>query len=156
MLPAEEAILMPFKDNFTDLRKKAGLSQNDVAEKLFVTRQAVSRWERGETVPEIETLQGLSKLFGVSINDLLGYPTDLACQSCGMPITVEEMGREKNGTPNEHYCKWCWDNGDFLRDCTMEEMIEWCLPYMPFGDPESNREFLGKLLPTLDRWKTKT
>ena len=36
-----------FKDVFTDLRKKAELSQNEVAEKVFVTRQAVSRWERG-------------------------------------------------------------------------------------------------------------
>jgi len=145
---------MEFKDIFTDLRKKAGLSQSETAEKLFVTRQAVSRWERGETVPEIETLQALSKLFGVSINTLLGYPTDLACQSCGMPITVEQMGREKDGTFNEHYCKWCWDNGDFLRECTMEEMIEQCLPHMP-GDPESNRDFLKNLLPTLDRWKNK-
>jgi len=47
MLQAKEAGFMKFQDNFTDLRKKAGLSQNDVAEKLFVTRQAVSRWERG-------------------------------------------------------------------------------------------------------------
>lgn len=38
---------MKFKENFTALRKKAGLSQNDLAEKLFVTRQAVSRWETG-------------------------------------------------------------------------------------------------------------
>jgi len=142
---------MEFKEIFTDLRRKAGLSQSETAEKLFVTRQAVSRWERGETVPEIETLQALSKLFGVSINTLLGYPTDLACQSCGMPITVEQMGREKDGTLNEHYCKWCWDNGEFLRECTMEEMIEQCLPHMP-GDRESNRDFLKNLLPTLDRW----
>ena len=147
---------MEFKDTFMDLRKKAGLSQNDVAEKLFVTRQAVSRWERGETVPEIETLKAISGLFNVSINTLLGYQTDLACQSCGMPITAGQMGREKDGTLNEHYCKWCWDNGEFCADCTMEEMIDFCLPYMPFGDQASNREFLGKLLPTLDRWKAKT
>lgn len=147
---------MEFKETFTDLRKQAGFSQNDMAEKLFVTRQAVSRWERGETVPEIETLKAISDLFSVSINTLLGYPTDLACQSCGMPITPEEMGREKDGTPNSHYCKWCWDGGEFLADCTMEEMIEYCLPHMPFGDEASNREFLGGLLPTLDRWKTKT
>ncbi len=146
---------MAFQEIFTDLRKQSGLSQNEVAEKVHVTRQAVSRWERGETVPEIETLQALSGLFGVSINDLLGYPTDLACQSCGMPIIPEEMGREKDGTPNTHYCKWCWDNGDFLKDLTMEEMVEWCLPYMPFGDPESNRTFLTNLLPTLERWKKK-
>ena len=125
---------MNFKDNFTALRKKAGLSQNEIADKLFVTRQAVSRWEQGDTVPEIETLQAISKLFG-------------------MPIDPGEMGREKDGTPNEHYCKWCRDNGEFLSDCTMEEMVEWCLPYMPFGTPESNRKFLTDLLPTLDRWK---
>ena len=106
-------------------------------------------------MPEIETLQAISKLFSVTINDLLGYPTNLICQSCGMPITVEQMGRSHDGTINEHYCKWCWDNGDFLNDCSMEEMIEQCLPHMPAGDPESNRKFLTELLPTLDRWKGK-
>lgn len=146
---------MEFKETFTDLRKKAGLSQHEIADKLFVTRQAVSRWERGETVPGIETLKAISGLFGVSINTLLGYRTDLACQSCGMPIVPEQMGREKDGTPNERYCKWCWDNGDFLSDCTMEQMVEQCLPYMPFGTPEENRKFLTGLLPTLDRWKKK-
>lgn len=146
---------MNFKDNFTALRKKAGLSQNEIAEKLFVTRQAVSRWEQGDTVPEIETLQAISTLFGVTINDLLGYPTNLACQSCGMPISPEQMGRHKDGTLNEHYCRWCWDGGAFSKDCSMEEMVEWCLPHMPFGDPESNRKFLTDLLPTLDRWKKK-
>lgn len=146
---------MSFKDNFTGLRKQAGLSQNEIAETLFVTRQAVSRWEQGDTVPEIETLQAISKFFGVTINDLLGYPTDLQCQSCGMPIVPEEMGRKPDGALNERYCKWCWDNGDFLRDCTMEEMVEQCLPHMPFGTPEENRKFLMDLLPTLDRWKKK-
>ena len=48
------------------------MSQEELAEKVFVTRQAVSRWETGETVPNIETLKLLSKLFDVSINTLLG------------------------------------------------------------------------------------
>ncbi len=65
---------MEFHEVFTRLRQQAGLSQSEVAERLFVTRQAVSRWERGETLPEVETLQALSKLFGVSINTLLGSP----------------------------------------------------------------------------------
>ncbi|MCI9644839.1 MAG: helix-turn-helix domain-containing protein [Oscillibacter sp.] len=145
---------MKFKDIFTDLRKKAGLSQNGIAEKLFVTRQAVSRWEQGDTVPEIETLQAISKLFHVTINDLLGYPSDLRCQSCGMPLAPEQMGRNPDGSLNGHYCKWCWDNGDFLRDCTLEEMVEQCLPHMP-GDPEANRAYMTELLPTLERWKKK-
>ena len=103
---------MEFKDVFKDLRKKAGLSQNDAAEKLFVTRQAVSRWERGETIPEVETLRAASRLFGESIKALLGYPTDLQCQSCGMPITPEQMGRENGaGTaeifwPGALWRKW--------------------------------------------------
>ena len=59
---------METKDVIHELRNNAGLSQDELAEKLFVTRQAVSRWENGETVPNTETLKLLSKLFRVSIN----------------------------------------------------------------------------------------
>ena len=48
---------METKDILLTLRKKKGLSQDEMAEKLFVTRQAVSRWETGETVPNIGTLK---------------------------------------------------------------------------------------------------
>ena len=65
---------METKNVIYDLRTKLGLSQDELAEKVFVTRQAVSRWENGETVPNTETLKLLSKLFGVSINTLLGAP----------------------------------------------------------------------------------
>ena len=54
---------MKTKDVILELRMKRGLSQDELAEKLFVTRQAVSRWEMGETVPNTETLKLLSKLF---------------------------------------------------------------------------------------------
>ena len=56
------------KEVIYDLRTKNGLSQDDLAEKVYVTRQAVSRWENGETVPNTETLKLLSRLFHVSIN----------------------------------------------------------------------------------------
>ena len=59
------------KDVLLELRTRNGLSQDELAEKVFVTRQAVSRWENGETVPGTETLKLLSKLYGVSINTLL-------------------------------------------------------------------------------------
>ena len=52
---------METKDIILDLRTKKGLSQEELAEKIFVTRQAVSRWENGETIPNTETLKLLSK-----------------------------------------------------------------------------------------------
>ena len=68
---------METKDIIRTLRTEKGLSQDELAEKLFVTRQAVSRWETGETTPNIDTLKLLSKLFDVSINTLLGSPRKL-------------------------------------------------------------------------------
>ena len=71
---------METKDVLYELRTKKGLSQEELAEKLFVTRQAVSRWETGETVPNTETLKLLSNYYGVTINTLLGSPRKLICQ----------------------------------------------------------------------------
>ena len=56
---------MDTKDVILELRTRRGLSQDELAEKVFVTRQAVSRWENGETVPNTETLKLLSGLFQV-------------------------------------------------------------------------------------------
>jgi transcriptional regulator with XRE-family HTH domain len=77
---------METKDVIRDLRLKMNLSQEELATALYVTRQAVSRWENGETLPNTETLKELSKLFNVSINTLLGPPKKLICQSCGSSI----------------------------------------------------------------------
>lgn len=74
---------METKDVILELRTEKGLSQGELAEKIFVTRQAVSRWENGETIPNIETLKLLSNFFDVSINTLLGAPRQLICQYCG-------------------------------------------------------------------------
>ena len=82
------------KEILLELRTKQGLSQEQLAEKVHVTRQAVSRWETGETVPNTETLKLLSKLFDVSINTLLGSPRQLICQCCGMPLEDANISRE--------------------------------------------------------------
>ena len=89
------------------LRTEKGLSQDELAEKLFVTRQAVSRWENGETTPNPETLKQLSRLFDVSINTLLGAPRQLVCQCCGMPLEDAVPSREPDGSCNADYCRWC-------------------------------------------------
>ena len=95
---------MDAKETLYHLRTQKGLSQAELAEKVFVTRQAVSRWESGETTPNTETLKLLSALFGVSINTLLGLPRQLRCQCCGMPLDDSLTSREPDGSFNEEYC----------------------------------------------------
>ena len=120
---------MDTKDVLRELRVKSGLSQDELAEKVFVTRQAVSRWENGETVPNTEALKLLSKLFDVSINTLLGSPRRLVCQCCGMPLEDAMIGRDKDGALNEDYCKWCYADGTYTYG-DMDELIDVCIPHM--------------------------
>ena len=137
-----------------DLRVKHGLSQDAMAERLFVTRQAVSRWETGKTVPNIETLRLISKEFGVSINTLLGDTERLHCQACGMPMGDTDIARERHGEFNEKYCRWCWswEEEKYIGPDNMEAMIEIVAPHM--GMPlDAAREFLRKQLPRLEHWR---
>ena len=104
------------KDVLLELRTKKGLSQDELAEKVYVTRQAVSRWENGETIPNTETLKLLSKLFDVSINTLLGSPRQMVCHCCGMSLNDATTSKELDGIFNEKYCKWCYSDGAFTLD----------------------------------------
>ncbi len=145
---------MNTKDVLRELRVKNGLSQDELAETVFVTRQAVSRWETGETVPNIETLKLLSKFFNVSINTLLGSPRQLVCQCCGMPLEDAIIGKNKDGTLNEDYCQWCYADGTYTYS-DMEDLIDVCVPHM-VGEglsEEQARAYLKKTLPGLDYWK---
>jgi len=145
---------METKDVLYELRTKRGLTQDEVAEKVFVTRQAVSRWETGETVPNTETLKLLSKLFGVSINTLLGSPQKLVCQCCGMPLSDDIISRDKDGTPNETYCKWCYADGTYTYS-NMDDLIDVSVKHMAnekFTE-EQARAYMKQILPTLDYWK---
>jgi transcriptional regulator with XRE-family HTH domain len=145
---------MNTKDILLELRTKKGLSQDELAEKVFVTRQAVSRWENGETVPNTETLKQLSKLFNVSINTLLGAPRQLICQCCGMPLEDDLIGRNQDGTLNEDYCKWCYADGAYTYS-DMDSLIDVCIPHMVkegFSE-EQARAYMKEMLPKLDYWK---
>ena len=145
---------METKDVIYELRTKSGLSQDELAQKVFVTRQAVSRWETGETVPNTETLKQLSKLFGVSINTLLGAPRQLICQCCGMPMEDAIIGRDRDGTPNENYCQWCYADGNYTYS-DMDQLIEVCIPHMAQAGftEEQARAYMKEKLPQLDYWK---
>ena len=133
---------METKDIIYELRTKKGLSQEELAEKVFVTRQAVSRWETGETIPNIDTLKLLSKLFDVSINTLLGSPRELVCQCCGMPIEDCNISREADGNFNEEYCQWCYADGEYTLDIWRR--------YTEIGGKEKLEEFKRQLIDELN------
>ena len=145
---------MNTKDVIYELRTKSGLSQDELAEKVFVTRQAVSRWETGETVPNTETLKLLSNLFNVSINTLLGSPRKLVCQCCGMPLEDAIISRNKDGSLNEDYCQWCYADGTYTYS-DMDDLINVCVRHMVGENftEEQARAYMKQILPTLDYWK---
>ena len=146
---------METKNIILQLRTKKGMSQDELAEKIMVTRQAVSRWENGETIPNTETLKLLSNEFNVSINTLLGAPRKLICQCCGMPLEDDSIiGRDRDGSLNEDYCKWCYADGTYTYS-NMDELIDVCVKNMVNENisEEQARSYMKNLLPQLDYWK---
>lgn len=145
---------MDTKDVIFQLRTQKGLSQDELAEKLFVTRQAVSRWETGETTPNTETLKLLSAFFDVSINTLLGAPRQLVCQCCGMPLDDSTLSREPSGEFNEDYCKWCYTDGEF-KYSIKEQLIDFCVAHMASEQwpAEQVRAHMEAVVPHLKHWK---
>jgi len=150
----QEVVAMEPKEVILDLRTKQGLSQEELAEKVHVTRQAVSRWETGETVPNTETLKLLSGLFDVSINTLLGAPRKLVCQCCGMPLDDSSISKEPDGTFNEEYCKWCYADGKFVYH-SLEELTEFLVDHMSGENwpAEQARAYYKEQLPKLKHWQ---
>ena len=145
---------METKNILYTLRTERGLSQDELAEKVFVTRQAVSRWENGETRPGVETLKLLSNFFNVSINTLLGSPRQLVCQCCGMPLEDDTTSKEPDGTFNEEYCKWCYADGEF-RYTSQQQLIDFCVEHMASEKwpAEQVRAHMEAVVPNLRHWK---
>ena len=83
------------------------------------------------------------------------------CQSCGMPLTEEVLGTNADGSKNEDYCMYCYKDGLFLQDCTMDEMIEHCAQYVGevnkgLPQPITKEEYMGQMkmyFPHLKRWR---
>ena len=145
---------MTFGEKLVRLRREKGLSQEALAGERGVSRQAVSRWETGETVPNTETLKLLSKLFDVSINTLLGSPRQLICQCCGMPLDDSTLSREVDGAFNESYCKWCYADGTFVYT-SLGELTDFLVAHMSneTWPPEQARAYFEAKLPQLEHWR---
>ena len=148
---------MAIKDVLAQVRKERGVTQEELARKVFVTRQAVSRWENGETTPSIDMTKLIAIALDVPVMRLLDMPQEPACQCCGTPFSVPNMpkGTNDDGSENPEYCKWCYDGGVFAYQ-TMDDVIETSAPYLAQASGMSLDEavsFMGVLLPTLDHWK---
>ena len=147
---------MEIKDILRNLRESHHLTQDQMAERVMVSRQAVSRWENGETQPNTDTLKLLSNEFDVSINTLLGSPRQLICQCCGMPLDEDSMvSREPDGSFNEDYCKWCYTDGAFAYE-SKDSLIEFLISHMPNPEnapEEVRRSQYNQYLSQLKHWK---
>ena len=81
------------------------------------------------------------------------------CQCCGMPMGNSDdlYGTNADGSKNEEYCMYCFENGKVNFSGTMEEMIEICVPHMVAANPDMNEEKARKIMlewfPTLKHWK---
>ena len=140
------------KDALAQTRRERGLTQEELAARLYITRQAVSRWETGATEPGIDMIKLIARELDVPVTRLLDMPEHY-CQSCGMMFTEpDQRGHEADGTETDEFCRWCYDKGTYTHETTMEEMIEDCAPRMAQNMDWSVDEcasLLGAILPTL-------
>ena len=77
-----------FADNLVDLRKYHAMSQEELAEKIGVSRQTLSKYETGESLPDIEKCKALADVFGITIDDLISYE-----KTDGMGLMVPPRGK---------------------------------------------------------------
>ena len=83
------------------------------------------------------------------------------CQSCGMPLTEEILGTNADGSKNQDYCIYCYKDGAFTSDCSMEEMAEHCSKFVAEYNKhtgqnltaEEYKQGLLQFFPTLKRWE---
>lgn len=147
---------MEVKEILKNLRQKNNLTQEEMAQKINITRQAISRWETGETQPDIQMLKVLSKEFDVSINTLLGSPRQLFCQCCGMPLSEDSMiSKEPDGSFNEDYCKWCYSDRTFAYK-TKDSLLDYLVSHMPNPENQTEaerRKFFDAHLSQLKHWR---
>ena len=152
---------MTISNTITQIRAAAGLTQEEMARKLSVTRQAVSRWERGETMPGIDMIKLICVTFNVSLERFFDMPASHYCQCCGMPIPSHELhGTEADGSESADYCKWCYDHGAFTAEnVDMDDFIEQTADLTAEAQGISREEAVSlgaTLLPHLKRWRDET
>lgn len=117
--------------------------------------------QEGDTIPNTDTLKLIAETFHVSVDHLLGHPAGL-CQSCGMFLQQDsDKGTERDGSKSEEYCVFCFQQGAFTHDITMEELVEHNLQTLDEWNKSAGLQLteqearlqLMEFLPTLKRWR---
>ncbi|MDY2777018.1 MAG: zinc ribbon domain-containing protein [Collinsella sp.] len=158
MAPIEGRDIMAMGDIITQIRNEAGITQQEMARKLYVTRQAISRWETGETTPGIDMVKLICVTFGVPLERFFEMPLSYYCQCCSMPIPDPALhGTEADGSLSQDFCRYCYDHGDFTaKNVSMDEFIEATAPMEAEALGVSTDEavsLMATLLPHLKRWR---
>ena len=147
---------METRNILKSLREQNHLTQEQMAQRLQVTRRAVSRWETGETQPNTETLKIISREFDISINTLLDSPRQLVCQCCGMPLNEDHLiSQESDGSYNADYCKWCYADGKFVYR-SKKSLLDYLVKHMPNPDhldDDIRRDQFDLYISQLKHWK---
>ena len=85
----------------------------------------------------------------------MNYENMKFCQSCAMPMSDEHFGTEKDGSKSEDYCSYCYQDGEFTSDISMEEMINYSAPKAAEAtgmSEEAARKMCEDMFPHLKRW----
>ena len=120
---------MEFNEKLQELRKQRGLTQEELAEKLYVSRTAISKWESGRGYPNIESLKAIAKFFSVTVDELL---------SSGEVLTIAE---EDNKRKEKHFY-------DLI--CGLLDLCIAMLLFLPFFAQKADGTVQGVSLIALD------
>lgn len=147
---------MSLKRELKSYRILNDISQEEMAQQLNVSTDDLISWGNGEKMPSDDELKILSKKFNVSVNTLLGSPKQLICQCCGMPLDDAAISKEPDGTFNEEYCQWCYNDGKFTYD-DMETLIDFCVNQFASEQfpADQIRASMEERLPKLNYWKNR-
>ena len=119
---------MSLSENLQRLRKEKGLSQEDVAQKLFVSRQSVSKWENGNAEPGVENLKALARLYGVTLDKLMGN------ESFSEPAPFQTVGQRPEEPEQEQESV---ENGPYYRAVAFRVaatlILMSLLPWLTYG-----------------------
>ena len=141
-----------------EIRSEKGVTQEQMAKDLHVTRQAISRWETGETSPGVDMIKLICVTYGIPLERFFDMPKEYFCQCCSMPLADPSLrGTEADGSASAEYCKWCYQQGEYTaKDVDMDEFIEATAQLEADALGISREEavsLMATLLPHLGRWK---